>query len=176
MAETAVKGEVSHLHERDFYSWSLEQARALRERRLGALDLENLADEVENLAKTEGRALTSYTARILEHFWKLAYWPWLLDHNARIWRAEVDAYRGRAARLLRGSPGLKRILDQVLEDAWDDARAELVKEAAKLSLSDSQLSHSAELGKRAYPASCPWTFDQTLDPDFWLATVAKSQE
>lgn len=173
MAEMAVKTEASDLYERDFYTWSLEQARALRERRLGALDLENLADEVENLAKTEGRALSSYVARILEHFWKLAHWSWLRDRNERIWKAEIDAYRGRALRLLRGSPGLKRILDQVLTDAWDDAKGELARESAKASMSDPQFSHIAELGKRCYPDACPWTFDQTMDEDFWPEEAAR---
>ena len=167
MARTAVKRGTAELYRRDLYSWSLEQACALRERRLVALDFENLADEVENLAKSEVRELTSYAARILEHFCKFVHWAWLRQGNERIWRAEVDAYRGRAARTLRGSPGLKAILGQILEDAWDDARWELVKEAAKSATSDAHFTSIAGLGKQAYPAVCPWTFDQVMDENFW---------
>jgi len=167
MAKTVAKDGAADLRERDFYTWSLGQARALRERRFRALDLENLADEVENLAKTEARELTSYSARILEHFCKLAYWAWLRDRNERIWRAEVDAYRGRATRILRGSPGLKHILSQILEDAWDDARRKLAKETARSAVSDPQFARVAELGKQAYPDACPWTFDQVMDDNFW---------
>jgi len=36
-------------YERDFYSWSLEQARLLREGRTDALDRDNLAEEIELL-------------------------------------------------------------------------------------------------------------------------------
>lgn len=167
MARTAVRRGAADLYHRDLYSWSLEQARALRKRRLGALDFENLADEVENLAKSEVRELTSYAARILEHFCKFAHWTWLRQGNERIWRAEVDAYRGRAARTLRGSPGLKPILGQILEDAWDDARRELVKEAAKSAISDTHFARFTGLGKQAYPAVCPWTFEQVMDENFW---------
>lgn len=38
------------LYERDPYTWALEQARALRERRAAAVDWDNLAEEVEDLA------------------------------------------------------------------------------------------------------------------------------
>ncbi len=167
MARTAVRRGAAGLYMRDLYSWSLEQARVLRERRLGALDFENLADEVENLAKSEVRQLTSYAARILEHFCKFAHWAWLRQGNERIWRAEVDAYRGRAARTLRGSPELKAILGQILEDAWDDARRELAKEVAKSAISEPHFAHIAGLGKQAYPAVCPWTFYQVMGENFW---------
>jgi hypothetical protein len=42
------------LYERDYYTWALEQARALKEHRLEELDWENLADEVEGLVKCCG--------------------------------------------------------------------------------------------------------------------------
>src|ERR1700752_3515869 len=45
------------LYERDFYTWGLQQA--LTEHRFEELDWENLADEVEGLAKTERRELRS---------------------------------------------------------------------------------------------------------------------
>ena len=38
-------------YERDFYSWSLEQARHLRDGRFGALDRDNLAEEIESLGR-----------------------------------------------------------------------------------------------------------------------------
>jgi hypothetical protein len=39
------------LYEREFYSWALEQAELLRVRRLAELDLENLAEEIDGLAR-----------------------------------------------------------------------------------------------------------------------------
>lgn len=49
----------SELHERDYYSWAQEQARALREHRIEGIDWDNLAEEVEDLGRSE-------TARLAE--------------------------------------------------------------------------------------------------------------
>jgi hypothetical protein len=47
-------------YERDFYTWSLEQARLLREGRLDALDRENVAEEIESAGANNS---TSWSAR-----------------------------------------------------------------------------------------------------------------
>ena len=49
--------ECSYQH--DPYSWALEQARALRQRRAAELDWDNLAEEVEDLARGDAQALQS---------------------------------------------------------------------------------------------------------------------
>jgi hypothetical protein len=54
------------LYERDYYTWALQQARALKERRLEELDWENLSDEVASLAKTERSELRSWLEVLLE--------------------------------------------------------------------------------------------------------------
>ncbi len=41
----------------DFYGWTNDQAAALKRRDRKALDWENLAEELESLAKTEARGL-----------------------------------------------------------------------------------------------------------------------
>jgi hypothetical protein len=38
-----------NLYEADFHRWSEEQARAIRERRAGEVDWENVAEEIESL-------------------------------------------------------------------------------------------------------------------------------
>ena len=55
------------LYERDFYSWALEQASHLRAGRLAELDLENLAEEMEGLARADARELKSRYATLLAH-------------------------------------------------------------------------------------------------------------
>ncbi|MBV8360820.1 MAG: DUF29 domain-containing protein, partial [Deltaproteobacteria bacterium] len=63
------------LYERDYYTWALEQARALRARSSEALDWENLAEEVEGLARTEARELKSRLEVLLVHLLKWRYQP-----------------------------------------------------------------------------------------------------
>ncbi len=152
------------LYERDNYSWALRQARILRERRVGSLDWDNLAEEVEDLARRHADALTSYLARILAHLWKPARWSQRRQRNERIWCAEVDAYRERANRLLAKNPGLKASAADILAEAWSEARLELAKDAAATSVTNRRVVSLAD--KRAYPEFCPWTLEQALDENF----------
>ena len=50
---TAATDDKLKLCERDYYTWALQQARALKEHRVEDLDWENLSDEVEGLAESE---------------------------------------------------------------------------------------------------------------------------
>jgi hypothetical protein len=152
------------LYQRDNYSWALKQAHALRARSTGSLDWDNLAEEVEDLARRHADAVTSYLARILQHLWKLEHWTTMRERNARMWLAEIDAYRERASRLLDKNFGLKASAPELFADAWSEARLELAKDAAALSSKSHRFAELAN--KRAYPALCPWTLEQALDENF----------
>jgi hypothetical protein len=58
------------LYDKDQYSWALEQAQALRERRAEHLDWNNLAEEVEDLARRNADALRSHFESLIEHLLK----------------------------------------------------------------------------------------------------------
>lgn len=80
------------LYETDVVAWAEQQAEALRRRAGGnALDYENLADEIEDVSRTQARAARSYIDVIIEHFLKLE----LVDQpdNVRRWRASVKHAR-----------------------------------------------------------------------------------
>jgi DNA-binding PucR family transcriptional regulator len=63
------------LYDKDFYAWTRAQADALRrlasERWNGPLDLEHLAEEVEDLGRSELSTVRSQLERVLEHLLKL---------------------------------------------------------------------------------------------------------
>ena len=63
------------LYDTDFYAWAQQQAAALRATDWAALDVEHLAEEVEDLRKTERRAVRSQLRLILSHLLKWAYQP-----------------------------------------------------------------------------------------------------
>src|SRR5258708_17370673 len=81
----------------DFYAWTQHQAEVLRSMRTrdNRFDREHVAEEIEDLGKSERNALRSEVRRILEHFLKLAHSPaaeprfdWMVSiANAR---AELD--------------------------------------------------------------------------------------
>src|SRR4051812_49650097 len=87
------------LYERDFYLWTQRQAAELRhaaaQRTNLPLDLENLAEEVESLGKSDRRAVVSYLIKLIEHLLKLAYSPAQYPRSG--WRKSVrKARRGLA--------------------------------------------------------------------------------
>ena len=69
--------DLKTLYETDTAAWSEEQAAALRAAARGSskqlLDWENLAEEIEDLAKSLRRRLRSQIARIIQHQVELEY-------------------------------------------------------------------------------------------------------
>jgi hypothetical protein len=67
------------LYQTDYYAWTKEQAAALRAMAAGrvssALDLENLAEEVESWGRSDLNTVRSQFQRIIEHLLKLEYSP-----------------------------------------------------------------------------------------------------
>jgi len=49
----SIKNPSSNLYERDYYAWLQDQVQALRERRIEEVDWENVAEEIEDLGKSE---------------------------------------------------------------------------------------------------------------------------
>src|SRR3954447_3744252 len=91
------------LYERDYYSWALEQAALLRERRLTELDFDNLAEEVEDLGRSLADQLESRYETLLMHLLK---WELQPDKRRRGWAATIGRERIRIAKHLRKNPGL----------------------------------------------------------------------
>ena len=59
------------LYEADFVAWSEMQAELIRQRRFDELDLENIAEEIEDLGKSRRDQLETRMSRLIEHLLKL---------------------------------------------------------------------------------------------------------
>ena len=57
----------SAVYELDFQSWANRQAEALRSRDSEVLDWEHLAEEIESMAASQQRELTSHLKTLLTH-------------------------------------------------------------------------------------------------------------
>ena len=90
--------KAAELYDEDFYAWTQQQAQALRTHFRGdnRLDVEHLAEEVEDLGKSELHAVESFVENVIEHLLKLDYSGWVEARNH--WRAEVDAFRASIER------------------------------------------------------------------------------
>ena len=139
-------------YEKDVLLWSQEQARALRERDFSKLDIEHLADEIEDVGKSEKRELAIRMAILLAHLLK---WRGQPERRSPNWRNTINLQRKRIALLMRGTPSLKAVLREPdwREEMWLDAIA--------------QASREAGVDEGAFPEASPWDPAETLDPDFW---------
>jgi hypothetical protein len=138
-------------HEVDFYSWTQEQAALLRAlpRNSNRLDIENIAEEIEDMGRTEIKEVESCLLQTLAHLIKIA-----VDKGAQFvphWVGEANEFQARA--VLAFSPGLRQRLD--IPKVW-----KLAKRTANVSLAE----HGVDLP--VLPDECPMSLDQLLADDF----------
>lgn len=150
VVDTAETARREDLYERDYYTWALEQGRALRAHKIDALDWENLAEEVESLARSEARELESRLEVLLVHLLKWRYQP---KKRSRSWQLTIREQRQRVARVVYQNPGLKSTLGESLTAAYGLACLAAVRQTG--------------LGERTFPSASPWTFEQITASDFW---------
>jgi Domain of unknown function DUF29 len=109
--------DLKTLYQTDTAAWSEQQAAALRAAARGGsdqpLDWENLAEEIEDLAKSLRRRLRSQIARIIQHQVKLEYSPAIEPRSG--WRRTVRLARLDIDRILEDSPSLKREIPRLIE-------------------------------------------------------------
>ena len=81
------------LYDDDFYAWTQEQAGLLRQLPAisNRLDAELIAEEIEDLGKSELHSVQSLCEHIIEHLLKLEYSG--LDEPASHWRREITEWR-----------------------------------------------------------------------------------
>jgi hypothetical protein len=74
----------------DFCGWLYDQASALRRLRPSALDWQNLAEELEAMARKDRTSLRSHLQNLLCHLLKWAYQP---SHRSSSWKRTIDTSR-----------------------------------------------------------------------------------
>jgi hypothetical protein len=95
----------------DRYAWSVQTARALRSGNLKSVNLIEVAEELEELGRSEPRELASRVKQIMEHLLKLRLVGGVkAQQNKRGWQASIIRQRSELQSLLEESPSLKRRL------------------------------------------------------------------
>lgn len=134
----------------DFYAWAQVQAAALRTKDWAALDVVHLAEEVEELRKTERRAVRSQLRLILSHLLKWRHQP---DKRTESWRSTLANGRVLMQEDMEDLPSLSGELDELAAWAYPRARRDAAQETG--------------LPLATFPEACPWTAAQALNADFW---------
>ncbi|MYB51298.1 MAG: DUF29 domain-containing protein [Acidobacteriia bacterium] len=173
------------LYDEDFWTWTQEQAAALRARRLEAIDWDNVIEEIETLGRGEKRAWRSHCTNVMAHLLKIEHCPASrdLDH----WRKEIVAWQREMHDTLTENPGMKGELSEMLARAWKDGRRDaaekLVEQASPEDwAAEKRILRSWQL---RLPQECPYSleeiagydpFDKESEPqgDLWPAPVARA--
>ncbi len=153
----------------DFFNWTQEQAALLRDlprdvRLPNAIDLAHIAEEIEDMGKSELTTVKSFLGLILEHLFKIATKD--LDADpARHWAGEIIAFHRNALR--RYTPGMRQLID--MDEIWREAKADT---AQKLAFFNEQIPD--------LPMYCPFSLDDflqdRLDLKAMLAALAPKDQ
>jgi len=146
-------------YDSDLYTWSLEQAELLRQGKFDQADLEHIIEEIEDMSKSERRALQSFLETLLMHLLKWEYQP---AYRGRSWKFTIIEQRKRIESHLEENPGLKSKLSILTEKAYAYSVTGAVRETG--------------LKEQTFPEICPWGFEQFMDAKFWPGEEAEADE
>lgn len=146
--------EAAVLYDQDFYAWTQAQAQALRTHFRGddRIDVERLAEEIEDLGGSQLHAVESFVQQIMAHLLKLDYSGF--DLPRRHWRSEIVAFRTSMERKM--SLSLARKVREALPELYEGAR----------NLAAASLDAEPDL-RNHLPRVCPYDWVAVTERDVW---------
>jgi hypothetical protein len=136
-------------YEKDFYAWTVEQARLLRSGELSAVDIENIAEEIESMGRSDRREIKSRLIVLLCHLLK---WQMQPQMRSTGWSGTIREQRRKLEELLSESPSLRPTVAEILPRAYAEAREDAADETG--------------LAEAAFPEACPFSAEQVLSREF----------
>ena len=137
-------------YEADFYQWSLEQARLLRSGEWEAVDVEHLAEEIEDMGKSLRREWESRLKVLIVHLLKWVFQPELRGMS---WQLTIQEQRDQLHELLADNPSLKKQMTASLDRMYPRA----VKRTAL----------ETSLTEETFPTEGPFRLEDILNESFW---------
>ncbi|MBR8827151.1 MAG: DUF29 domain-containing protein [Gomphosphaeria aponina SAG 52.96 = DSM 107014] len=147
------------LYEQDFGLWLEQTINKIRAREFELVDWENLLEELEDLGKSEKRALVSNLVVLIAHLLKLQVQQDAPESMKKGWRDSVVEHRERVLIDLHKIPSLKSYLSEAIQEAYPSARKVAIKQG-----------QGKAVGKPyvfEYPETCPFRIEEVLDEDFY---------
>ena len=130
--------------------WTARTAELLRNGRLDEVDLENVAEEIESLGRSERSAVRSQLRRMLVHLVKVSIQP---ERAGASWRAAVASARTEILDLIGDSPSLRRHAAESLQRIY--------REAVELALIETNMTDQAK--ELDIPKDCPYSLGKLLE-------------
>jgi hypothetical protein len=137
-------------YDEDFHAWAKLNAELMRQGKLSEVDAEHIAEELENMGKSQKRELVSRLAVLLAHLLKWQHQP---DKRSDSWVSTIVAQRTEILLLLDDSPSLRHDMDSSIEKGYRFARDRAAREMG--------------IAKEVLPESCPYSSDQMVSEEFW---------
>jgi hypothetical protein len=138
----------------DEFAWLLNQALLLRDRDHGALDWDNLAEELEEMAALRRGQVVSLLRVALVHMLKLRYSK--IRRSPRSWRVSLVNSRVGAHDILDDSQTLRNQLPELLAKAYRGAQP----------VAGVEMGLEKYQWETLFPEACPWAADEVLDAEF----------
>jgi hypothetical protein len=149
MGAKTLKPATASLYDEDFAIWTAETARQLRAGRFDEVDIEHVAEEIEDMGKRDKRELHSRLPVLILHLLK---WKGQPEKQTKGWQSTLLTQRADLDRLLEDSPSLRRTIAAAVAKVYPAARQSALLETG--------------LPGAAFPNECPFTPDQILDRAF----------
>ena len=143
------KINLKELYEIDDNLWLEKTVKLLKEKKFQELDLENLIEELESLARRDKLAMASLLEQVIRHLLLIQYWDDQRERNYRHWRSEITSFRGQMDR--RMTTNLYNYLDKNFISIYRYARKYVIDKS----------------GLNSFPQKCPYTLEQLLDEDWF---------
>lgn len=137
----------SSTYENDFYAWTKEQVDLLKTGQLHEIDWQNIAEEIEDMGRSEKRQLESRLEILIMHLLKWQFQPNL---RCRSWQLTIKEQRLRLEKLLQKNSSLQPHLTEAIEDVYPLAT----------------ISAERETGLSSFPDTCPYKLTKILYPEF----------
>jgi hypothetical protein len=143
------KINLKELYEIDDNLWLEETVKLLKYKKFTELDLENLIEELESLARRDKLAMASLLEQVIIHLLLLDYWDSEYERNYRHWQSEIRNFRRQLNK--RMTTNFFNYLNDNLIDSYEYCRKYVIDKS----------------GLNSFPQQCPYTLEQLLNED-WL--------
>jgi hypothetical protein len=143
--------DLSSLYKQDYFLWLEATVRLLQLGKLSQLDVDNLLEELEDMGRSEKRAIYSNLKILLLHLLKYRYQP---EKRSNSWTGTIVEHRQRLNRALQESPSLRPYLTEIFSECYRDARELAVAETG--------------LEIEQFPLESPFTIPTILSSDCGL--------
>ena len=145
-----IEPKTGELYETDFYAWTVEQARFLRNEDWSNLDISNLAEEIESFGRQEQSQLESRLEVLIGHLLKWEFQP---NKRSKSWLFTIREQRRKIIRLIERNPSLKSYLPKALTEIYPDALDLALRETS--------------LKEENFPQECPYSLEEILNAEFF---------